>query len=252
MRVLSAVLLIAGVLASPSNAQTAIGRGTPSAAFAGSPIHLAPAMEARLQAQFHGDNVPIVPSPFGRRLDAALLARDWRQIEALKKALIAERDLLPVLLWDQTRFIITGEVALAASYARDLAGSDVPAAEDNAATIWLYAVAATFTDGHKCIDPAARDTYLATLLGSDFDAVKGIVRFMPEDRLAVAREAAIKLEAGLSGDRSDDAMCRAAGGRAGVRPNSEWKAELAPTRTMLPRHLAAICAVVRKKPQAQR
>ena len=238
-----AFLLIACLMATPARAQTAIERVSPQAAFAGGPIHLTDRAVTRLRAQFHGDNLPLIPSPFRGRLDTALVAGDWRQIEATKKSLIQARDLLPVLLWDQTRFVATGNVALAAAYARDLAGSDVPNAEENAAAMWLYAVAATFTDGQKCADPAAREAYLASLLGPDFDAVKGIIRSMPDDRLAAMRETAIKLENALSTDRTDETVCRTVSGRL----DAEGQRDVAPTRTMLPQHLKAICSVVRAK-----
>ena len=242
---LVACLLVAWVAALPARSETAIERGSPQAAFAGGPIHLSAAAEARLRAQYHGDNVPLVPQPFRTRLDIALAAGDWRQVEAVKKALIAARDLLPVLLWDQTRFVATGLVALAAAYAKDLAGSDVPNAEDAAATMWLYAVAATFTDGHKCSDPQAREAYLDRLRGADFAAVMGIIRSMPEDRLAATRATAIRLESALAAERTGDSLCRSAAGRLGVRPDGEWQRELGGTRAMLPQHLAAICSVVR-------
>jgi hypothetical protein len=240
-----AFLLTVCLLAAPSRAQNPIEQGSPAAAFAGGPIHLSSATEARLRAQFHGDNVPLVPQPFRGRLDTALVARDWRQVEAVKKALIQARDLLPVLLWDQTRFIATGGVALAAAFARDLAGSDVPKAEEMAATMWLYAVAATFTDGHKCVDAAAKEAYLVTLRGPDFAAVKGIIRSMPDDRLTAVRETAIRLESALSADRGDDPVCGTGRGPPETRPEGEWQRELAPTRAMLPRHLTAICSVLR-------
>jgi len=240
-----AMVLIACLLAGSARAQTRLERGSPDAAFAGGPIHLSAPAEVRLRGQFHGDNVPLIPQPYRGRLDTALAARDWRQVEAAKKALFTARDLVLVLLWDQTRFIATGGVALAASYARDLAGSDVPNAEESAATMWLYAVAATFTDGHKCASPESKEAYVATLLGPDYAAVKGIIRTMPEDRLAALRDTAIKLESALSAERNDDTMCRTAAGRPEIRPDAEWRRELEPTRTMLLRHLVAICAVVR-------
>jgi hypothetical protein len=148
---------------------------------------------------------------------------------------------MPVLLWDQTRFVAIGSVALGAAYARDLAGSDAPNAEETAAAMWLYAVAATFTDGHKCADPAAREVYLASLLGPDFDSVEGIIRSMPDDRLAAMRETAIRLESALSADRTDDTLCRTARGRSDGKGQSDPSS----TRAMLPRHLKAICSVVR-------
>jgi hypothetical protein len=247
MRTYLAFLLVASLVASPSRAQVPIERVSPQAAFAGGPIHPSARAETRLRAQFHGDNVPLIPAPFRVRLDTALAARDWRQIDAAKKALIQARDLPLVLLWDQTRFLAIGDAAIAAAYARDLAGSDVPDAEQAAATMWLYAVAATFTDGHKCTDPEAKDAYMATLLGPDFDAVKGIIRSIPDDRLAAMRDQAIQLESILSTDRTDDTMCRTTAGRPAIRPEDEWQRELAPSRTMLPRNLAAICSVMRKK-----
>ncbi len=239
-------MLIACLLAAPVRAEP-IERVSPQAAFAGGPIHLSTLAEGRLRSQFHGDNVPLIPPPFRERLDTALAAGDWRQIEAVKKALIQARDLVPVLLWDQTRFVASGGVALAGAYARDLAGSDVPNAEEAAATMWLYAVAATFTDGHRCADSAAKEAYLGTLLGSDFGAVKGIVRSLPDERLAALRDTAIRLESALSGERSDAPMCRTAAGRVALRPDGDWQRAVEATRAMLPRHLTAICSVVRGK-----
>jgi hypothetical protein len=247
VRPILAYLLIACLLALPSRAQTPIERVSPAAAFAGGPIHLSSATKARLQAQYRGDNVPLIPQPFRGRLDTALMAQDWRQVEALKKALIQARDLTSVLLWDQTRFIETGGITLAAAFARDLAGSDVPNAEEMAATMWLYAVAASFTDGHKCADPAAREAYLDKLRGPDFAAVTGIIRDMPDDRLAAARDTAIRLESALSADRIADSICGINAGGPAFRPDAQWQADLAPTRAMLPRHLTAIGSVLRQK-----
>ena len=113
--------------------------------------------------------------------------------------------------------------------------------------LWLYAVAATFTDAHKCADPAAKEAYLDTLRGPDFAAVKGIIRDLPDDRLTAMRDTAIRLEGALSPDRTDDSMCGAASGRLEIRQDAEWQRELAPTRAMLPRHLAAICSLLRPK-----
>ena len=118
--------------------------------------------------------------------------------------------------------------------------------------MWLYVVAATFIDGHKCSDPAAREAFLDRLRGPDFAAVMVIIRTMPDDRLAAMREAAIRLESALAADRIDDPMCREGSGRPEIRPNGEWQTELAPSRAMLPRHLAAICSVVRAKGTARR
>lgn len=251
MRASLACLLMACLLSAPCWAQSAIEKGSPAAAFAGGPIHLSTATEGRLRAQFHGDNVPLVPQPFRGRLDTALVDGDWRQIALEKKALIQSRDLLAVLLWDQTRFIATGGVVLAASFARDLAGSDVSKAEETAAMMWLYAVAATFIDGHKCSDPEAKEAFLDTLRGADFAAVKGIIRSMPDDRLAAMRGAAIRLESVLAADRTDDPMCRIGSGRLEIRSDGEWQRELGPSRAMLPRHLRAICSVVREKGTAR-
>ena len=247
MRPILACLMIACLAAHPSQAQTPIDRGSPQAAFAGGPIHLSTATEARLRAQYHGDNVPLIPQPFRSRLDTALVAQDWRQIDVLKKALIQARDQGPVLLWDQTRFVETGGVTLAAAFARDLAGSDVPNAEETAATMWLYAVAASFTDGHRCADPATGEAYLDKLRGPDFAAVIGIIRDMPDDRLATARDAAIRLESALSGDRTGDSVCGTNAGRPAIKPDAGWQADIAPARAMLPRHLTAICSVLRQK-----
>jgi hypothetical protein len=113
--------------------------------------------------------------------------------------------------------------------------------------LWLYAVAATFTDGHKCTDPAAREAYLDRLRGPGFTPVLAIIRGLPDDRLAAQRDTAIKLEAGFAASRTEDSMCRAASGRVDVRPDADWRRELGPTRAMLPRHLTAITSVVRAK-----
>ena len=50
-------------------------------------------------------------------------------MDTAKKTLIQTRELRLVLLWDQTLFVATGDAAVAAAYADDLAGSDGPDAE---------------------------------------------------------------------------------------------------------------------------
>jgi hypothetical protein len=87
------------------------------------------------------------------------------------------------------------------------------------------------TGSRKHLTPIASTSplaaaYLASLLGQDLDAVKGIVRSLPEDRLAALRDTAIRLESALSVDRSDDSMCRTAGGwRSGRTPSGcgNWR-----------------------------
>jgi hypothetical protein len=247
MRTVLVVLLAACLLTGGAAAQVPFEVGSPQAAFAGGPITLTPAAEARLRAQFHGDKVPLVPQPYRGRLDAALQIEDWPRVETTKAQLVAARGLLLALTWEQTRFLVTGGIWLAAEHARDLAGTEAPNAAGTAAMLWLYAVAASFTDGHKCTDPAAREAYLDRLRGAEFAPVLAIIRSLPDDQLTARRETAIKMEAALAASRTEDAMCRTASGRVEIRPDADWRRELGPTREMLPRHLTAITSVVRAK-----
>jgi hypothetical protein len=247
VRVTFILLLLVSLAAAPVQAQVPIDLVSPEAAFAGGPIHLSPAAEARLTAQFHGGKVPLIPQPFRGRLDTALAAKDWRQVDVAKKALLTAESPALVLMWERSRFLATGEIGLATDYARDIAATDMSDGAETAAMLWLYAVAATFTDGHQCTDPAAKEAYLDRLRGPEFAAVLGIIRVLPEARLAALRDTAIRLEVALSADRADDTMCRAGSDKPSVRPEADWRPEMLTSRDMLPRHLLAICSILRAK-----
>jgi hypothetical protein len=222
--------------------------GTPEAAFADGPIRLSPTAIRLLQARFQGDKVPLTPEPFRRQLDVNFTARDWSKVMARKSDLAASRGELALLMWEQTRFLATGSIWLAELHARDLAASGLPSAGDTAAMIWLYAVAATLTDGHQCADADARDRHLQALRGAAFGPVLAIVRTLPDDRLVKQRDIALKLEAALAPDRNDDTVC--GGGRPATKAADAWRGDAARTREILLRHLNAVCALVRSRPMA--
>ena len=221
--------------------------GTPAAAFAGGPIRLSKTATDSLSQHFHGDHVPLVPQPLRGRLDTALVAHDWPKIEALKKTLLSANGLDMVLMWEQTRFIATGGLGIAELHARDIAASGNPGVSEAAAMLWLYAAGVTFTDGHQCADEAARDTHLDRLRGPSFALVTRILQTLPDDRVAALRDQAIKLEKALAPERNDDFMCRDNVARPVIRPDADWKPLATATRDMLPKHLAALCAVMRTK-----
>jgi hypothetical protein len=114
--------------------------------------------------------------------------------------------------------------------------------------LWFYAAAVTLTDGHKCVDEAARDAHLDKLRSPEFEPVLQIVRSIAEDRLAAMRDLAIRLESVLSEDRTDDTMCRVGNAKPDLKPDSVWRPEAAETRAMLPKHLAALASVMRPRP----
>jgi hypothetical protein len=232
-------------LAGAAQAQPALESGAPAAAFAGGPIHLSPAAIVRLRAQYHGDKVPLVPQPYRGRLDAALVANDWRRVAALKADLAAARGPAAALFWEQSRFTATGAIGVAELHARDLAALDAPQAAEPAVTLWLYAAAASLTDGRLCADPDAGDRALDALRGPDYAGVLQRLRALPPDRLGPLRDAAIRMEGALAGERSDDALCRV-NGRLAVRPEADSGPLVAETRRMLPRHLAALTSVLRQ------
>lgn len=222
--------------------------GPPDAAFAGGPIRLSKASAGFLRQHFQGDKVPIVPQPFRTRLDTALLAHDPARLEAAKKELIAVRGPMAALMWEQTRFLATGGAGIAELHARDLAATGSSAVAETSAMLWLYAVAATLTDGYQCNDRAAKDAHLVLLQGPAFEPVTRIVKTLAEDRLAAMRDLAIRLESVLSAGRADDTMCRVGTTKPELKPDQAWRTDATRTRAMLPKHLAALCAVLRAKP----
>ena len=230
----------------PRAAKPATGRARPEALPPG-PIRLSKNAAALLRAHYQGDKVPLIPQPFRARLDAALMAGDWPKVEAVKKELIAARGLVMALAWEQSRFLATGGTGIAELHARDIAATNSTGVAETAAMLWLYAVAVTMTDGHKCASPAARDTHLEKLRGPAFEPLIRIVRALPDARVAAMRDLAIQLENRLSVDRIDDSMCRADDGDSGVKPDSAWRPEASRTRGMLPKHLTAFTAITRPR-----
>ena len=267
MRAILMILIGLSPCTGPVWAQSAPEMGSPEAAFAaeapraakpsaararpeavpGGPIRLSKNAIALLRAHYQGDKVPLIPHPFRARLDAALVAGDSAKVEAVKKELVAARGLVMALAWEQSRFVATGGVGIAELHARDIAATNSTGVAETAAMLWLYAVAVTMTDGHKCADPAAKDAYLDKLRGPAFDTVLRILRGLPDARVTAMRDLAIQLENRLSPDRADDTMCRVEGGKPEVKPETVWRPEASRTRTMLQKHLTAFAAVARAK-----
>lgn len=220
--------------------------GPPEAAFAGGPIRLTPISLNLLNHAYPGGKVPIIPMPHRARLDAALLAGAPGPLEARMKELAATYGPAAVLIWERTRFLGTGRITIAALHARDLA--EHPEAGETVAMLWLYAVAATMTDGARCADPAARDAGIDRLRGPSYQPVLRVIRALPEDKLNTARETAIRLEAPLAEQRPDDTICGTGQGRTEIRPIDQWRPAAANTRAMLRRHLKAMTSVLRPPP----
>jgi hypothetical protein len=231
-----------------AHAQAPADVGSPESAFAGGPIRLSRNAAAMLRAHYQGDKVPLIPQPFRGRLDTALLGRDWPRVEAEKKALATSRGIAAELLWEQSRFIATGSIGVAEMHALDLAATGQTGVAETAVMLWFYAVAVTLTDGHKCVDEAAKDAHLDRLRGPAFDSVTALVRSISDDRLAAMRDLAIRLETVLAVDRTDDLMCRTGDGKADVKPDAQWRPEAAMTRGMLSRHLVALASIMRPHP----
>lgn len=242
-----AIVLTLCLLAGAAHAQTS-ETGPPEAAFAGGPIKLTPAAAQRLRTHFQGDKVPQVPQPFRGRLDTLLLAHDWRGLDAAKKDLAIAKGVVPVLVWEQTRFLATGGLGIAETHALDMAETGAPNLSDGVAMMWLYAAAAALTDGNKCANGDAKDSHLDRLRGPVFEKVTKIVRGLPDDRIAAMRDMALRLEAGFAQDRDSDPLCRGANGKTELKPETAWRPRMAETRAMLPKHLAALVSVVKKAP----
>ena len=232
----------------PQTAYSRLETGSPEVAFAGGPIRLSLMAGRILSARWPGDKVPIVPEPFRGQLDTALVAHDWPRLLVRKADLGASRGQIALLLWEQSRLLATGSLWLAELNARDLAASGLPGTPEAAALAWLYAAAVTMTDGQHCAAPDARDTHLAALRGPAFAPVLTVLRTLPENQLAQARDAAIKLEAALAPQRDEDTACRTGAAVPALRPDDAWRADAARTREILLRHLNAICALVRGRP----
>jgi hypothetical protein len=237
-------------IARPGHAQAPLELGSPQAAFAGSPIHLSRHAAAALRAHYQGDKVPLVPTPFRARLDAAVLGRDWPLAEALKKQLVEKSGIAAALMWEQSRFIATGSIGVAELHARDVAATGSTGLSETAVMLWFYAAAVTMTDGHKCADESARDNHLDHLRGPAFEPVLQIVRTIADDRLAAMRDLAVRLESTLAEDRTDDTMCRTGTEKPDIKPDPIWRPQAAETRPMLPKHLLALASVMRPRPVA--
>jgi hypothetical protein len=65
------------------------------------------------------------------------------------------------------------------------------------------------------------------------------------------RDLAIRLEAVLAEDRTDDTMCRGGNGKPDIKLDREWRPEAAEARSMLLRHLTALASVMRPRPVAK-
>jgi hypothetical protein len=240
--------LVALCLAVPARAQFVPETGPPDAAFAGGPIRLTPVARTLLKTSFPNDLLPLVPMPHRARLDAALVAANAASLAAAKRELARTYGFGAVLVWERTRFLATGDLALAADHARNLAQEGGEADRETAAVLWLYAVAAVMTDGARCADTAAREVWLDRLRGPAYAPVLLVIRTLPEDRLNTAREAAIRLEAPLAEQRPDDAICRTGPGRPEIRPIELWRPAAGNARALLPRHLRAMTSVLRPRP----
>jgi len=234
-----------------ARAQTPLDVGAPESAFAGGPIHLSKNAIGVLRQHYGGDKVPLVPQPFRARLDTAMVGFDWPRVEAVKKELVAARGIVAALMWEQTRFLATGSLGVAEMHALDVAATGSTGLSETAVMLWFYANAVTMTDGHKCVDEAAKDAHLDRLRGPAFEPVTRIVRTISDDRLVAMRDLAIRLETVLAADRTDDTMCRVGSAKAEIKPDAAWKPDASLTRGMLPRHLAALASVMRPRPVAR-
>ena len=245
------VLLLLCCLAGPVRAQAPLEVGSPESAFAGGPIHLSRHAAGMLRSHYQGDKVPLVPQPFRGKLDTALAGFDWPRVEATKKQLVAAQGIVPALLWEQSRFIATGSIGVAEMHALDIAATGASAMSETAVMLWFYSVAVTMTDGHKCVDEAAKDAHLDHLRGPAFEPVIQILRTIGDDRLAAMRDLAVRLETVLAVDRTDDLMCRGGNAKPEIKPDAAWRPDAALARGMLPRHLVALASVMRPRPVAR-
>jgi len=245
------LLLVFWCFAGQARAQMPLEIGSPESAFAGGPIHLSKNAVTLLRAHYQGDKVPLVPQPFRGKLDLALQGRDWPRVEVLKKGLIAAHGVVAALAWEQSRFIATGAIGVAEQHALDVAATGSTGLSETAVMLWFYSVAVTMTDGHKCVDEAAKEAHLDRLRGPAFEPVIRIIRTISDDRLTAMRDLAIRLETVLAVDRNDDTMCREGNGKADIKPDAVWRPEAALTRGMLPRHLVALASVMRPRPIAR-
>jgi hypothetical protein len=244
------LLLLFGLCTGEAHAQAALDVGAPEAAFAGGPIHLSKLQATLLRSQYQGDKVPLIPQPFRGKLDTALMGHAWQRVDAVKKDLVAAHGVAAALAWEQSRFVATGAIGVAELHALDIAATGASAISETAVMMWFYAVAVTMTDGHKCVDEAAKDAHLDKLRGPAFEPVTKIVRSISDDRLAAMRDLAIHLETVLAPVRTDDTMCRN-GGAVEIKPDAAWRPEAVATRAMLPRHLVALASVMRPRPIAR-
>jgi hypothetical protein len=174
-----------------------------------------------------------------------LVGRDWQRVDALKQQLMEKNGPMPVLMWEQTRFIATGSIGLAEMHALDVAATHSTGLSETAVMMWLYSAGVTMTDGEKCVDQAARDAHLDRLRGPIFEPVLKIVRSIADDRLKAVRDLAVRLETVLAPDRTDDTMCRTGTEQPQIKPDAIWRPDAVQARAKLPRDLLALTAVIR-------
>jgi hypothetical protein len=251
VRAILVILVVAGLLTASARAQSPLELGTPETAFAGGPIRLSRTAAAMLRSHYENDKVPLVPQPYRGKLDAALLAHDWPKLDTLKKELAAAKGIVMALAWEQSRFIATGSPGVAEMHALDVAATGSTGLSETAVMLWFYAAAVTMTDGHQCVDEAARETHLDRLRGPVFEPVTRIVRSISDERLAAMRDLAVRLETVLAPERSDDTVCVNGSGKPEVKSDPGWRGDAAITRAMLPKHLTALAAVMRPRPIAR-
>ena len=240
------LVTILSLLAGTAWAQITPTTGPPEDAFAGGPIRITRVSAALLANAYPNNAVPILPMPFRARLDTALVSGNAGALASAKRDLADTYGRGAVLVWERTRFLGTGGIAIATEHARTLASAGLSNTDEMVATLWLYALAATMIDAARCADPMARDAAVDRLRGPANDAVLRVLRTMPEPPLARAQDVAIKLEAPLAEQRTSDALCRT-GGQVSIRPIEQWQPATANVRAMLPRHLKAMLSVLRPK-----
>lgn len=221
--------------------------GPPEEAFADGPIRITRVSAALLANAYPNNAVPILPMPYRARLDSALVSGNGGALAAAKRDLAEAHGRGAVLVWERTRFLGTGGIAIATEHARSLAASGLANTEEMVATLWLYALAATMTDAARCTDPMVRDQAIDRLRAPPNDTVLRVIRAMPEPPLMRAQDVATKLEGPLAEQRAGDTICRTGGAKGETRPIEQWQPAVANVRAMLPRHLKAMLSVLRPK-----
>jgi len=241
------LLVLLTLLTGTAWAQITPQTGPPEDAFAGGPIRVTRVSAALLANAYPHNSIPILPMPYRARLDTALVAGNAGALATAKRDLADAYGRGAVIVWERTRFLGTGGIAIATEHARTLAASGLANTEEMVATLWLYALAATMTDAARCADPMARDTAIDRLRGPANESVLRVIRTMPEAPLARAQEVAIKLEGPLAEQRPSETLCRAGAGSGAVRPIEQWQPAAVNVRAMLPRHLKAMVSVLRPR-----